>query len=431
MRRLSGKALLAAAAAMSMAACTGTTSTPAEEDTPAAGDQPATGTIRYLVEAPEDPAFLELVRKHLADFEKDNEGISVKLEAMPSENMRTVLQTQLRSGEGPDVFSWGSGPAYAGALAEAGVLYDLTDAYEEYDWPIYDFAKERVTFDGKTVGVPGEMETIGLFYNKTMFAELGIDEPQSLADLEAASQTLLDEGVTPIGVSDLEGWQGGHLLSMALSSEVGSEGVDALISGEKSWDSPEVVEALQVWEDFNESGFLPESPTSVSYDSANALFYDEKVAMLPTGSWQVADITKDADFEVGYIPFPAKDGPGIFVSGLGSGPFISAQSENTEAALEFVDFLASEEHGRWTVENLGSIPPMPVDTKGLKVSPLMAQVLENTSGMSEGAGDSGVNIDVLSTPTFVQAMTDGLQAILSGQQSAEEVAADLEAASEK
>jgi maltose-binding protein MalE len=81
--------------------------------------------------------------------------------------MRTVLQTQLRSGEGPDVFNWGSGPGYAGALAEAGLLYDLTDAYEEYGWPIYDFAKERVTFDGKTVGVPGEMETIGLSTTRT------------------------------------------------------------------------------------------------------------------------------------------------------------------------------------------------------------------------------------------------------------------------
>jgi raffinose/stachyose/melibiose transport system substrate-binding protein len=350
---------------------------------------------------------------------------------MPTENMRTVLQTQLRSGDGPDVFNWGSGPGYAGALAEAGLLYDLTDAYEEFDWSTYDFAKERVTFDGKTVGVPGEMETIGVFYNKDMFADMGIEVPQSRADLEAAAQTLLDEGVTPIGVSDQEGWQGGHLLSMALSSDVGSEGMDALLNGERSWDSPVVVSALQVWADFNEAGYLPESPTSMTYDGAKALFYSGKVAMLPTGSWLVSEIDKTAKFEAGYMPFPAEDGPGIFTGGLGSGPFISASTDKTEDALKLVDFLASPEHGRWTVENLGTIPPQPVDTKGLKVSPLFAQVLEDTSALAEGTGDLGHNIDVLSTDVFIEAMTDGVQAILSNQQEPAEVAASLDAAAQR
>ena len=41
-----------------------------------------------------------------------------------------------------------------------------------------------------------------------------------------------------MAVGNKEGWEGGHLLSMALSSAVGSEGMEALLSGEKSWDSP-------------------------------------------------------------------------------------------------------------------------------------------------------------------------------------------------
>jgi hypothetical protein len=49
---------------------------------------------------------------------------------------------------------------------EAGMVYDLTDAYAENDWQVYDFAKEQVTVDGKIYGIPGEMETIGVYYNK-------------------------------------------------------------------------------------------------------------------------------------------------------------------------------------------------------------------------------------------------------------------------
>src|SRR3712207_7229783 len=48
-----------------------------------------------------------------------------------------------RSGEGPDVFRWGAGPGFGGALAENGLLLDLTEAYEENGWEVYDFAKEQ------------------------------------------------------------------------------------------------------------------------------------------------------------------------------------------------------------------------------------------------------------------------------------------------
>ena len=421
--RVFGASAAAAVLLLGLTACTGGSLGTGGS----AGDE---HSIRYLVEQPEDPAVLDTLTKHIAEFEKSS-GVTVELEAMPQENMRTVLQTQLQSGDGPDVFSWGSGPGYAGALAEAGLLYDLTDAYADFDWPIYDFAKDRVTVDGKIVGVPGEMETLGLFYNKDIFANLEISQPENLADLEDAAATIRDAGIIPIGVSDQEGWQGGHLLSMALSSRIGSEGMDALLEGKASWDSPDVVSALEFWEDANNTGLLPPFPTSLSYDNANAQFFSGEIAILPTGSWMVSGIDENADFEVGYIPFPSPDGAGIFTGGLGSGPYISANTTKVDAALKFVSFLVSPEHGRWTVENLGTIPPYPVDIEGVEASPLFAQVLSDTSKFSGGTGDFGVSIDVLATDTFNEAMWNGLQAILSGQATAAEVAAALEVAAQK
>jgi len=412
----------AAALALAMAGCTG--------GAPPSSDDGDAMSLKYLIEEPEDAAALKALKDHIGDFEKDS-GITVEVDTLPFDNMRTVLQTQLRSGEGPDVFNWGSGPGFGGALADAGLLYDLTDAYEKYDWEVYDFAKERVTVDGKLYGIPGEMETIGIFYNKAIFSDLGLDQPESVDDLVAASETIRESGKVPLAVGDKEGWEGGHLLSMALSSDVGSDGMEALFDGEQSWDSPEVVSALQLWQDFNEAGLLTESPTSVDYDNSISLFFSGDAAMVPTGSWLVGEIDDNTDFEVGYIPFPAPDGPGIFTGGLGSGPFISSGTSKTDAALEFVDFLASPEHGEWTVENLHTIPPMPLETEGLAgVSPLFAQVLEDTATLST-SGDFGYNIDVLTTDVFNEAMYDGMQAVFTGQQAPEEVAADLEAAAQK
>jgi raffinose/stachyose/melibiose transport system substrate-binding protein len=442
------RAVLAAVAITALAGCTGVKATPSPTAaattaasagasaaaTAAASEAPATGQIRYLVEAPENAEDLNPLKEHLKDFESSHPGITVKLEAIPLESLRTSLQTQLRGPNSPDVFAWGSGPAYAGALAKAGLLYDLTDAYAKYKWPIYEGAKKQVTFDGKIVGVPGEMETVGIYYNKKIFSDLGIAEPTNLADLEAAAQKIKAAGKIPFAAADKEGWEGSHWLSMALSSRVGSTGILDLLEGRKSWDSPDVVAALSIWQKWNKAGYFPPTPTGVTYDNGNALFFSGDAAMVPTGSWLVNDIESapDVKFDVGYIPFPSESGSGIWSVGLGSGPYISANSKNPQAALAFVDWLVSPAHGRWVVENLKTIPPYPVDTAGLKVSPLFSQVLGDIAKVSGGASaDIGANIDVQSTDVFNQAMFDGVQALLTGQKTPEQVAHDLDAAYKK
>jgi raffinose/stachyose/melibiose transport system substrate-binding protein len=426
--KLFAPVLLAASTLLAASACTGGApgADPGDVEQETSGPQ----EIRYMIGQPEDAADLELIKSDIAEFEAQNSGITVKLDVIPSENVRTVLQTQLRSGEGPDVFGYDTGPGFAGALAEAGLVYDLTDAYTENDWPIYDFAKDRVTFDDKIVGVPSQLEEIGIFYNKTMFEQHGIDQPTDLSELTEAAEKLEAQDVIPFAVSDKEGWQGGHLLSMSLSSAVGSAGMDELLFGGGSWDSPEVVSSLDIWKQWNDKNLLTPDPVAVNYDNANALFYSGKAAMNPTGSWMALDIERNADFEVGFIPFPAPDGPGIFSGGLGSGTFVSASTRHLDASIAFLDYQLTPEHGRWAAEELQDIPAFPIDTEGIDASPLFAQVLADTAKIADGSGDFGYNIDVLTTDTFNNAMWKGVQGILTDQTTSAEVAKELQAAAE-
>jgi raffinose/stachyose/melibiose transport system substrate-binding protein len=421
--RLRVPLIAAVSAAFVLAGCTGTTSPDAEQDT--SGPQ----TITWLIEEPEDAEALKALKDHVADDFTAESDITVEIKTLPFDTMRTVLQTQLRSGEGPDVINWGSGPGFGGALADAGMLLDLSDAYEENDWQVYDFAKETVTQGDLVYGVPGELETIGVFYNKDMFDGLGLEEPQNLDDLEAALAAAADDGMIGMAARDMVGWVGGHYLSMALASQAGPEEMLSIINGEASWDSPDVVTSFDLWKGYNDAGYLTESPTSVDYDTGIAQFWSGDALMLPTGSWLVGELDDNAKFEVGYIPFPGPDDPGTFTAGLGSGPMISASSSHQDAALEFVDFLASEEHGAWTVENLHTIPPIPIDTEGLDVSPLFAQVLATTAELAE-TGSFGRNIDVLVTDAVNKAMYDGMQGVLTGQMTAEEAAAGMAEAAE-
>lgn len=401
---------------LALAGCTG--------GAPGADDSDP-NTIRFMIGQPEDPADLDLTKSDLAKFTEET-GITVDLDVVPEENVRTVLQTQLRSGEGPDVFGYDTGPGFAGALADAGLLYPLTDAYAENDWPIYDFAQERVTFDGEIVGIPNDIETVGLFYNKDLFADLGLDAPQSVGDLMEACDAIKSAGVIPFAVSDQEGWQGGHLLSIVLSSQIGSAGMQDLIDGTTSWDSPEVVDALQVLKDFNDNGCFTPSPAAVTYDNANALFYSGQAAINPTGSWLVQDTERNVDFEVGYVPFPSSDSAGIFSGGLGAGLFVSATSKKTDAAITFLDYTMTQEHGEWVIQNAQSIPAFPIDTADIEATPLFTQVLADAAKIADGTGDFGYNVDVLMSDTFNQAMWDGVQAVMTGQATPAEVAKSLQ-----
>jgi raffinose/stachyose/melibiose transport system substrate-binding protein len=401
-----------------LAGCTGASSPDTEQQT--SGPQ----TITWLIEEPEDAAALKALKEHVAnDFTKESD-ITVDIKTLPFDTMRTVLQTQLRSGKGPDVINWGSGPGFGGALADAGMLLDLSDAYQQNDWKVYDFAKETVTQGDVVYGVPGELETIGVFYNKDKFDELGLDEPQNLDDLEAAAAAAKDKGMIGMAAPDKEGWEGGHYLSMALASQAGPDEMLSIINGDESWDSPAVVSAFDLWKGYNNDGYLTKSPTSVDYDTGIAQFWSGDALMLPTGSWLVGELDDNAKFDVGYIPFPGPDDAGTFTAGLGSGPMISASSSHRAAALKFVDFLASPEHGAWTVEHLHTIPPIPIDTADLDVSPLFAQVLATTAQLAK-TGSFGRNIDVLVSDAINKAMYDGVQGVLTGQMTAEEAAAGM------
>lgn len=142
---------VAAAAVMCLLTAAGTGGAPAASSDD--DEASASGTLQYLIEEPEGAAALQALEDRIAEFEQES-GVDVEVSTLPFDPMRTVLQTQLRSGEGRDVFSYGSGPSFAGALAEAGLVQDLTEAYEERDWEVYDFAEDRVTVDGKVYGVP-------------------------------------------------------------------------------------------------------------------------------------------------------------------------------------------------------------------------------------------------------------------------------------
>jgi raffinose/stachyose/melibiose transport system substrate-binding protein len=357
-------------------------------------------------------------------FEEQHPQYTLEREAIKSDEIRKVIQSRLRSDEPPDVFTYDTGPGFGGVLAEAGLLLPLEDAYQQRGWGIYEWAKQRATYNGTVYGVPDQVEEIIVYYNKDLMPEV----PKTVDELRQIANELKGQGIIPFAFGNQEQWPAGHLFSIGVSNVLGREGLDDILYANGRWDIPEVEEAINLlFREFVESGYYPDGLSSLSSDGANALFYTGEAAMNPTGTWLVPEIVQTVqDFEVGFFPFPSIEGSGISPpAGLGSGLFVAKKASTPRGAIDFIDYLLEESTARLAIETLNVIPAQPVNPQGLEVPELFKEVLEDLSTTPE-AQSFGYNIDVLAPQSFNEVMFNGFQEVLKGTRSTVEQAAALQ-----
>jgi len=391
--------------------------------------------ITYLVGIAEDPKIDVQAQAMIQDFNDTHPNIHVKREALDNDQLRTIIQTRLGSGD-VDVFGYDTGPGFGGVLAKAGLVADMGPAQQKYGWKTFDWAKSRCTYSGVLSCLPGQVEELGVFYNKTLFDAKGIAAPETLEQFTAAMDKIKADKVTPLAFGDQPQWPAGHQFSMTLSNLVGRAGMDARLYGDAKWNDADSVRAIDIFfKQFKDAGYLPKDPNAVTYEDANALFYAQKAAMIPSGTWLVSEITEKSKgkFEPNFFPFPAIDGKTVSPpAGLGGGTFVAANSKNKDAAFEFLDWTISDAVvKKWLLPVFNQIPAQPVDTTGVEVSPLFQIVLDDLAASSGTSAEFGYNIGVLRPAAFNDQMATGFQEVLNGTLTPQAQADKLQAAYEK
>ena len=357
-------------------------------------------------------------------FEAEHPNITIERDTQTVDTMRPIIQTSLASGTGPDIFYYDTGPGFAGVLAEAGLLLPLDDAYTNQGWDhIFDWTKERVTFDGHVYGIGNEIEFYGVYYNRDLFETLGLEEPTTYEEFLEVSTALKEAGYIPVSFANSAGWPAFHLFSLYANNYAGKAKMEELLMGDASWEDPDIINAIQsFFVDMNEAGYLIPNTNAVSYADGAALFYSGQAGMHITGTWLLSDVIENATFEPGwfFLPNPAGGQP-VPPAGLGSGYFVSAATEHPEEAIAFLDFLFDPANAATWTEQMLIIPPYDVDTTDLDVPRLYSFAVDALANI-----DMGYNVDVLAPDSFNTVMSDGFQAVLLGRKTPEEQAADLQ-----
>jgi len=377
----------------------------------------------------------ETVEAVYSMFMEANPDIVIERDVIDDQTLRDTANVALGSGTGPDVLYYAPGPGYAGVLADAGLILPLDDLAKQYDWNerIAAAALEQAKIDGTLYGLPLEIDLIGMYANRTILDQEGWEIPETLDELVAFCGEAREAGYIPMAFSNNPGWSAYHQFTFTSNNMIGPEAMYGLLfNHEGRWDTPEQIQAIKsFFVDLRDAGCFSEDVNAITYDDGNSLFYNGEAVLHSTGSWLISDIEENMpDAEIEFVPFPALEGgQGRFWdSGLGSNWVLSAKSQHPEEVGKFLDFLVSPEAAKVWAEQ-GNIPlPVRLDTSTLEVSPLLASVIEVLNSAAAGEIQLGYNIDVLVPPEFNDAMLTGFQAILAGDKTPEQQAADMQAA---
>ena len=149
----------------------------------------------------------------IKEFEKTHPGVKVKFEEKGFEQIQKTAPMVLNSSDAPDLMEYNKGNATAGLLSKQGLLTDLTGEATKRGWDkklssgvrtTSQYSAEGVMGSGNWFGIPNYAEYTMVFYNKDLFKKHGIAEPTTLAELTAAMDKFVDEGVTPLANSGAE-----------------------------------------------------------------------------------------------------------------------------------------------------------------------------------------------------------------------------------
>ncbi|RKP53962.1 extracellular solute-binding protein [Cohnella endophytica] len=375
MKKKLGLGLTAALLTMLLSAC-GSNGNNKEADSPSASasasDEPSTASASASASEEAGPVTISFmhfksdvtdgVAKIVEQFEAANPNIKVDVQPVKYDDFYTLLKTKMAGGDIVDVFTLNAG-SQTKLFHDGGYLEDLTgkDFMSNFEPNVL---QEQAT-DGKNYIMPLNAGPIAVFYNKKIFADLGIEIPRTYDALIAAAQKIKDSGKTPFAL----GWKDGWPLGMWIGRDFPSNTVlvdkqtdffDKLEKGEAKFaDNPatktSIAHALDMYKYGNKDQL------GVDYNGAVDLFAKEEAAMMYMGTWPLADIQKKNqalyDTGMGYFPYPFSNDESL--NKLEFNPdaslAVNSNSEHKDAALKFLAFMSSKEGGDAWVKNTNTL----------------------------------------------------------------------------
>ena len=309
--------------------------------------------------------------KAVIDAFKAKTGITVSLDLRPGgADGDNLVKTRLATGDMDDLSWYNSGSLFL-ALNPAKNFVDLTK--EPFLANVIDSFKSVVSVGGKVYGVPNS--TImggGWYYNKAIYAKLGLKVPKTWKDLIANLETIKKAGIVPVEASYKDSWTA-QIVVLADNYNVLAKNpkwADDYTAHKAGFaNTPAALRGFEKLAEINAKGYLNKDASATTYDLAIKAFAEGKAAhypMLSFATGQIAALNPANAADFGYFAQPGDDansnGLTIWMPGALS---IYQGSKNIDAAKKFLAYYLSAEG---MAVNFAAQPPEgPAAVKGIKL----------------------------------------------------------------
>lgn len=358
----------------------------------------------------------------------------VTAEAIPSgKSSEDAISAAITAGNTPCLV-YNTAPAAVPAFQKQGGLVNISKTFADGD----SFVAERSgdaangfrSPDGDLYQVPWKANPFMLYYNKTVFAEAGLDpEAPELAtydDVLAAAAAIKEAGAAdftlyPPASSDYTN----ALFDFYPFSLANSGGTQLVEDGKATFTSDEGMETLEFWETMYAEGYA--SAEAYSGDAWAGPFADGVSALGIAGPWGAGAFDGKVDY--GIVPLPTAAGTAAdetYTFGDSKNVGLYTSCENKQTAWDFVKFSMDADNDLALLETTGQFP---IRTD---ISEIAADYLAANPVLATFSKSVPLTVDVPNIPntteiwqTFRDAWS---QAVMSGQGDLREV---MDTAAEK
>lgn len=427
MKRMTAKRLISASlvTVLSAGLLAGCGSDTSEESSSDGGETTITFGIHVANPEEQETVTYNIVQ----EFNKQYEGqYKVEFEAADTETHSKNLKLQSTDGTLPDIF-WVDA-AEAPEYAESGVLMDLSDYLSENtDIDEALNGMEDGYNNGEIqYGLPYQCNVQGFFYNKELFDAAGVEYPTNETTYEEFLDMiakLKESGVTPIAIGSKNSSYTMWEFNEFLERYGWSENIDAILSGEKKFNNPDLVACFEKMEGLKDAGAFPDNMATIEYFDAKQLFDNGTAAMFGTGQWDCSEFDENLGDKVGFwwgpvfsdSDYEQKVAMKVPAAPIAVNGEVADDDAMKEAVYAFLNFYYSEDAAKMSYE--GSIFPA-TSYEGIAASDTQYAMNAMLEALSEGWTSPESAPDLTVGSAVQTELYNGIFGVLQGTYTPEE-----------
>ena len=284
-------------------------------------------------------------------FMKANPNVHVTIEYVASTSIQEKFTTAALAGSGPDVIALDSA-GWAVDAAAAGLLKPLDNELKPIADQFFEGPLNSGIYNGSYYSVPWYMNNEGLYYNKTILAAAGVENPPAtwdeLVDAIAKVKAAGYEGITmPYFFPSYYMYPFFYQAGCPIVDTTGAKPVSALMTDEGKAAWKYLCDLATTYDAYPES-----IKDATSWDSTYAPFMQGEVAFLFCGDWAYWSVEFNSEVDYGIAPMPAGKEAATLLGGYTLS--INGNTKNYDAAWAYIQWLTAAEQSN-VLESYGRI----------------------------------------------------------------------------